>query len=95
MTVTPTAAYPAASITVNDSPVVSGNGSGTITLNIGSNVITTVVVSEDLSQTNTYTLTATRLGSSITLWWDGGSADIDSNGDGVSEGGAGDWNRHC
>jgi autotransporter-associated beta strand protein len=60
MTVTPTAANAYATITVNANPVASGNPSDPISLNVGANVITTVVVSQDLSATNTYTLTVTR-----------------------------------
>jgi len=64
LTVTPYAAADTnATITVNGTNVVSGAASGSINLNEGANVITTVVVSQDASATNTYTLTVTRAGS--------------------------------
>jgi autotransporter-associated beta strand protein len=62
MTVTPTASEAGATITVNGSPVASGTPSAPISLNIGNNVITTVVVSADTSATKTYTLTVARNG---------------------------------
>ena len=55
-------------IKVNDSIVASGSASGNISLSPGLNVITTVVVSQDLTTTNTYTLTVTRAG--LTYYWD-------------------------
>jgi autotransporter-associated beta strand protein len=60
ITVTPTAANAFATITVDGNPVLSGNPSDPINLNLGANVITTVVVSQDATATNTYTLTVTR-----------------------------------
>jgi len=61
MTVTPTATDSNATITVNGSSVTNGLPSDPISLGVGAtNVITTVVVSQDLSATNTYTLTVTR-----------------------------------
>ena len=61
LTVTPTAvAGTNATITVNGNAVVSGSASSPINLSVGSNIITIVVVSPDLSTTNTYTLTVTR-----------------------------------
>ena len=70
MTVTPTATDTVnlPTITVNGISVVSGAASGPISLSVGGNVITTVVVSQDLSTTNTYTLTVTRAG--LTYYWD-------------------------
>jgi autotransporter-associated beta strand protein len=61
LTVTPTAATNNAAITVNGSPVASGNPSDPISLNVGANLITTRVVSENLTTTNEYTLTVTRI----------------------------------
>ena len=61
MTVTPTATDPNATITVDGNIVTSGTSSSLLGLSVGSsNVITTVVVSQDLSVTKTYTLTVTR-----------------------------------
>jgi autotransporter-associated beta strand protein len=60
MTVTPTATDPNATITVDGNTVTSGTSSSLVGLSVGSNVITTVVVSQDLSVTKTYTLTVTR-----------------------------------
>ena len=62
MTVTPTAAEPGATITVNGSPVTSGSPSDPINLNAGANVITIVVTGDDGITTQTYTLTVTRDG---------------------------------
>jgi hypothetical protein len=62
LTVTPTAADPGAAIKVNGATVASGTASGPISLNVGANLITTVVVSQDTTATNTYTLTVTRTG---------------------------------
>ena len=90
MTVTPTASDPAAHITVNGSPVTSGSPSAAIVLAVGTNVITTVVTSQDLATTNTYTLTVTRIAPG-SRWWDGGTTAIAGNGDGASAGGAGTW----
>ncbi len=87
LTLTPTAAETYAIITVNGSPVSSGTPSGAISLNVGNNVITTQVTSSDLSITKTYTLTVMRA-ASVSRWWDGGSADIATPGDGISQGGA-------
>ena len=59
MTVTPTAADAAATITVNGDSVTSGDPSAAISLSVGPNVITTEVTAKDLT-TKTYTLTVTR-----------------------------------
>ena len=60
ITVTPTAANAGATITVNGVSVTSGSPSGTISLSVGANVITTVVTAENAVTTKTYTLTVTR-----------------------------------
>ena len=67
MTVTPTATDANATITVNGNTVTSGSPSGAISLSLGANVITTVVVSANTTVTNTYALTVTRPAS---LTWD-------------------------
>lgn len=90
LTVTPTAVDPYAAITVNGVPVGSGNPSGPISLNIGPNLIATQVVAEDGNTTNTYSLTVTRA-PSVDRWWDGGSVDIATDGNGASNGGTGTW----
>ena len=61
ITVTPAATDSNAAITVNGVPVLSGNASGTIALNVGSNIITKIVTATDGIATETYTLTITRL----------------------------------
>ncbi|UUZ51847.1 cadherin-like beta sandwich domain-containing protein [Massilia sp. B-10] len=63
LTVTPTVADATASITVNGVAVTSGNASGAIALNVGSNTITTVVTAQDGTTTKTYTVTVTRAAS--------------------------------
>jgi hypothetical protein len=63
ITVTPTATDAAATITVNATPVTSGAASAPISLNVGSNVITTVVTAQDGITTQTYTTTITRAAS--------------------------------
>jgi len=61
ITVTPTVADTArATVTVNTVSVNNGTASGAIALAYGANVITTVVTSEDGSNTKTYTTTVTR-----------------------------------
>lgn len=90
LTVTPTAADTNATIKVNGSPVISGNASTNLNLNVGTNLITTVVISQNATMTNTYLLTVTR-GASVSRWWDGGGTDIVTNGDGSSGGGGGTW----
>jgi len=90
LTVTPTASDVLATITVNGSIVASGNASDPIGLSEGANVITNVVVSQDTTATNTYTLTVTR-SAPASRWWDGGSVNIGGDGDGASTGGAGTW----
>jgi hypothetical protein len=60
ITLTPTKAEVNATITINGVSVTSGDASGAIALNLGSNTITTIVVAQDAS-TKTYTATVTRL----------------------------------
>ncbi|WP_166727778.1 cadherin-like beta sandwich domain-containing protein [Mucilaginibacter gilvus] len=62
ITITPTVADAAASIQVNGVAVVSGSPSASIPLNMGANVITTLVTAED-GTTTTYTTTVTRAAS--------------------------------
>ena len=62
--IVPTAAHPAAAITVNGNPVASGVASGSFDLEVGQNTLTTVVTAEDGSTTQTYTLIVTRQASS-------------------------------
>ncbi|SHM28824.1 gliding motility-associated C-terminal domain-containing protein [Mucilaginibacter sp. OK098] len=56
--ITPTAADPTATITVNNVAVVSGTASDPITLNVGGNTITTSIT--DGVTTNTYSIVITR-----------------------------------
>ena len=65
LTVTPTVADATATVTVNGSPVVSGNASSAVTLNVGNNIITTIVTAEDGTTKKTYAVTVTRAGSAI------------------------------
>jgi gliding motility-associated-like protein len=64
LTVTPTTADPTATIKVNGTAVTSGTASGAIALNVGSNVITTIVTAQNGTSTKTYTVTVTRAPSS-------------------------------
>jgi hypothetical protein len=64
LTVTPTVAEPNATVTVNGSPVTSGSASGSIALNVGENIIATVVTAQDGITTLTYTVTVIRVASS-------------------------------
>ncbi|WP_311230734.1 MULTISPECIES: IPTL-CTERM sorting domain-containing protein [unclassified Acidovorax] len=59
ITVTPTANQPNATVTVNGATVASGNPSGAIAMNTGSNTVTVVVTAQN-STTKTYTVTVTR-----------------------------------
>ncbi len=63
ITVTPTSADANATIKVNGTAVTSGTASGAIALNVGANIITTMVTAQDGSTTKTYTATVTRVGS--------------------------------
>ncbi|WP_295794209.1 cadherin-like beta sandwich domain-containing protein [Mucilaginibacter sp.] len=67
ITVTPTASDPSATITVNGVAVISGSASGYLNLNVGTNVINTVVTAPDGVTQKTYVLTATRLPSTNAL----------------------------
>jgi len=60
ITVTPTTTDATSTVTVNGNAVTSGNASGPIALNIGTNTITTVVTAQDGTTTNTYTVVVTR-----------------------------------
>ncbi len=62
ITVTPTVAHVAATVTVNGTPVVSGQPSGAINLNVGANNVSVVVTAQDLT-TKTYSIVVTRAGS--------------------------------
>jgi len=63
ITLTPTTSDAAASTTVNGNPVLSGAASGAIALNVGANVINTVVTAGDGVTKITYTVTVTRAAS--------------------------------
>ncbi|MCX6979247.1 MAG: cadherin-like beta sandwich domain-containing protein [Verrucomicrobia bacterium] len=60
MAVTPTVAQANATVTVNGTTVASGTASGSIALNVGANIITTVVTAQDGVTTKNYTITITR-----------------------------------
>lgn len=60
ITVTPTAAHPAAGITVNDDAVASGEASASIPLAEGPNTITVAVTAAEGGEIGTYTITVTR-----------------------------------
>jgi hypothetical protein len=70
MTVTPTANESHATIKVNGATVVSGSASGSISLSVGSNTITTVVTALDGTTKKTYTVVVTRASSEdwLTGW---------------------------
>jgi alpha-tubulin suppressor-like RCC1 family protein/phosphodiesterase/alkaline phosphatase D-like protein len=61
ITMTPVAAFATSSVTVNGTTVVSGTNSGSIYLTTGNNVINIVVTAADGINTQTYTVTVTRL----------------------------------
>ena len=63
LTVTPTVSAGTSSVTVNGVATTSGSASGAIALNVGSNIITTVVTAQDGTTTKTYTVTVTRAAS--------------------------------
>ncbi len=63
LTVTPKSADVLATITVNGTAVSSGTASGSIPLNVGPNVITTIVTAQNGIATKTYTITVTRAAS--------------------------------
>ena len=60
ITMTPTVSDNTATVQVNGVPVVSGNASGAINLNVGVNTITAVVTAQDGSTMKTYTVSVTR-----------------------------------
>ena len=64
VTVTPSANQPDTTIEVNGNAVASGTASGAISLNVGSNPITTVVTAQDGSTQDTYIIYVTRAPSS-------------------------------
>ena len=66
ITTTPTAADINSIITVNGSPVTSGNPSASIPLSVGANTVTTIVTAQDAVTTKTYTVTVMMLLFSIT-----------------------------
>ncbi|MBI5030660.1 MAG: cadherin-like beta sandwich domain-containing protein [Chloroflexi bacterium] len=68
ITVTPTTADVNATVTVNGTPVTSGNASGAINLNVGANLITIIITAQDGTATNTYTITVTRAGALFNLF---------------------------
>ena len=61
VTVTPTVSDATATVTVNGTAVTSGNASGSISLNVGANTITTVVTAQDGTTASTYIITVSRL----------------------------------
>ncbi|TFF37117.1 cadherin-like beta sandwich domain-containing protein [Mucilaginibacter psychrotolerans] len=63
ISITPTTADATATISVNGVTVASGAASTTIPLNVGTNVITTVVTAQDGTTLKTYSLTVTRAAS--------------------------------
>ncbi len=64
ITLTPTLTASVASVQINGTTVADGAASEPITINVGSNVIKTVVTSQDTTNTNTYVVTVNRLASS-------------------------------
>ena len=66
-TVNPVKDHAGASIKVNNIAVTSGTASGSITLDVGSNTITTAVTAEDGITTKTYTVRITRVKADQTL----------------------------
>jgi gliding motility-associated-like protein len=64
ITLIPTAADATATVTVNGNSVTSGSVSGAIALNVGANVINTIIKAQDGITTLTYQLTVTRAPSS-------------------------------
>jgi hypothetical protein len=67
ITVTPTVAVSGATVKLNGIAVTSGTASGNISLNVGTNTITTLVTAKDGTTTNTYTTVVTRLSNDATL----------------------------
>ncbi len=60
ITVTPATAFAGASVKVNGNPVSSGTPSLPINLNVGNNLVSTVVTAENGTTTKTYTLAVNR-----------------------------------
>jgi len=60
ITIKSTTSDPTATVTVNGVTVTSGLASAAIPLNVGANVITTIVTAQDGTTTNTYTIVVTR-----------------------------------
>jgi len=60
ITITPATVDPTATIAVNGTAVTSGSASGSIALNVGANVINTVVTAQDGVTQVTYTITVNR-----------------------------------
>lgn len=65
LTLTPTAAHPSSSITVNGAPATSGSASAGITIPPGDSVISVEVTSPDGLETTTYQIRTTRLPASL------------------------------
>jgi phosphodiesterase/alkaline phosphatase D-like protein len=63
--ITPTAASAGATVTVNGAAVASGTASEPITLNVGPNLITTVVTAENATSTRSYTITVNRASAAV------------------------------
>ena len=82
ITVTPTTADTAASVTVDDTTVVSGDASNPITLIVGENAIVIIVTAEDGVATKTYTVTVTRAGNTApVIAIENAAVDYAENGD--------------
>jgi len=64
LTVTPKTTAATATVTVNGAAVTSGTASAAIALNVGANIITTLVTAQDGITTKSYTITVTRAPSS-------------------------------
>jgi gliding motility-associated-like protein len=60
VTITPVVSSYTATVTVNGAAVNSASASGAVTLNVGSNTITTIVTAQDGATTQTYTVVITR-----------------------------------
>jgi gliding motility-associated-like protein len=65
ITVTPTTADVNATVKVNGTLVTSGTASGNLPLVVGPNTVTIVVTAQDVSSTKTYTITVTRVASTV------------------------------
>ena len=66
ITVTPTVTDATATVTVNGTTVASGSASGSISLNVGTNTISTVVTAQDGTTNSTYTVVVTRAAAALT-----------------------------